>query len=148
VTVAGAVALTGEAGATPASGSKEKRQRVTIHLNRYTQIGQSGLRAQKLEVFTGDKGLARFLRKSAELRRVKQALDKRLAKVKLATLFDGRKLYQLERSLGAIVAGQYQKRTGRGAGSPDVMLSVTRHYGRMRLGGAMIRPHFPRRPTP
>lgn len=132
VSAAGATALGGEAGAAPAPGVKDTRQRVTIHLDRYTQIGKSGLRADKLIVFTGDKDLASFLRKHVDPRRLKQALMKRLRKVKPKTLYDGRKLYRLERSLGAIVTKQYRKRYGRGVRQPDVMLSITRYHGYRR----------------
>lgn len=148
----GATTLGGEAGAAPASasgpgsGSKDKRQRVTIQLDRYTQIGRSGLRAQKLDIFTDNKDLARFLRKHSEQRRVRTALMKRLRKVKPKTLYDGRKIYRLERSLGAIVAEQYRKRRGKRARQPDVMLTITRYYGYMKLGGAMVRPSLRRHP--
>lgn len=146
VTVAGGALLAGEVDASP--GSKDKRNRVTIQLNRYTQIGTSGLRAKSLVVFTGNKALARFLGKHSEQRRVKQALMKRLAKIKAKTLFDGRKLYRLERSLGAIVAGQYRKRTGRAAPQPDVMLNITNYHGFVKMGGVVVRPRFRLRPKP
>jgi len=139
----GAVSLVGEAGATP--GVKDKRKQITLYLSRYTQIDNSGLRAHRLVVFTGNKDLDRFLRKSSEQSRVKQALMKRLRKVKTETLFDGRKLYKLERSLGAVVVKEYRKRTGKSATQPDVMLSLTRYSGYRRLGGKRIRPVFPRR---
>jgi hypothetical protein len=140
----GAVGLGGVADAAP--GAKDKRKQITIHLSRYTQIAKSGMRAEKLVIFTGNKDLDRFLRKSAEQSRVKRALMKRLQKVKPETLLDGRKLYRLERSLGGIVVGQYRKRTGKSARQPDVMLSLTRFYGYRRLGGVRIRPRRPRRP--
>jgi len=146
VSAAGATVLGSEAGAAPGPGAKDKRHRVAIRLDRYTQIGQSGLRADQLIVYTGDKGLARFLRKTSDQRRVNQALTKRLRKVKPKTLYDGRKLYRLERSLGAIVTNVYRKRTGRGARQPDVMLNITRYYRYRRTGGVMISPSFRRRP--
>lgn len=148
VTVAGGALWAGEADATP--GPKDKRQRITIYLNRYNQIGTSGLRAKELIVFTGNKGLARFLQKSSEQRRVRQQLMKRLGKILPKALYDGRKLYRLERSLGAIVAGQYRKRTGRAAPQPDVMLNVTQYHGFVKMGGVIVRPRlrFPPKRTP
>ncbi len=125
----------------------DKRQRVTIYLSRGSQIGKSGLRANKLDVFTSDKKLARFLGKYNEKNRIQQALSKQLRKVKAETLYDGKKLYRLERTLGGIVAKQYKKRTGRTIGQPDVMLSITRYYRFRRLGGVMVRPHRPRKPV-
>ena len=139
----GAVAVGTRAEAAPAF--KDKREKITVYLSSYQRIGKSSMRAQRLVVFTKDKKLASWLRNYREQRQVRDALMKVVGKAKEEVLYDGKKLYALERKLGAVVAAQYKKRKKLRVAQPDVMLHVSYYY-RRRLMGKMPSPRW--RPHP
>ncbi len=130
-TVAGALASARGARATP-----PKRQRVSVRLTGHDLlIAGTRLRATRLDVFTNDKKLSRFLRQSQSGRALSGAMRKRFRKVTQKTLESGRKIYRLERDLARIVARVYREKTKRTIKAPDVMLHVTRHRRRIRMLG-------------
>jgi len=141
---AGAVILPTAARAT--WGDKDKRQKVSLYLGR-VQVGKSSMSAQRVIVFTGDKNLARWLKSYSNRRSITQALSPILRKAKDDVLVDGKKLYGLERKIGAALVRHYRKKTGKTARQPDLMMIVGR-YWRPRMLGRMPRPYYRRRIRP
>lgn len=139
---AGAVILPTAARAT--RGEKDTRQKVLLNLGRQ-QIGKSSMSAQRVVVFTGDKKLARWLKRYSNRSSITGALSPILRKATEDVLVDGKKLYRLERKLGAALIRHYRKKSGKTTRQPDLMLVVGRYY-RPRMLGRMPRPHYrPRR---
>lgn len=139
---AGVMTLGSEALAAPRD--KDTRQKVSLYLGRL-RVGNSQMSVQRIVVFTGDKKLAHWMRRYQNRSGITRAVSPVLRKTKADVLLDGKKLYRLERKIGAAVARYYRKKTGKATGQPDLMLVVGR-YWRPRMMGRMVRPHF--RPTP
>jgi hypothetical protein len=123
-------------------------QKVTVRFPYGTRIPGSGYRGDRVEVWTRDKRLARFLRSSKERSGLGKALAGPVAKAKADALYDGRKLYQLERQLGRALARRYQQRTGHRARAPDLMLRIRPIYSGIRTGGVVVRPSIRIKPRP
>lgn len=134
-TVAGSLAATRSAWGTP---TKHKRNRVSVRLTHHDHmVAGTRLRATRLDVFTGDGKLTRFLRQQKNARAISAAMVKRFKKVTPKTLESGHKIYRLERDLARIVARVYRKKTKRTIAAPDVMLHVTRWRRRIRMLGGV-----------
>jgi hypothetical protein len=138
VATAGAVILPTEARA--ARTDKDPREKVSLYLGRQ-RLGGSHMSAQRIVLFTADKKLARWMKRYSNRSSITQALSPILRKAKADVLVDGKKLYRLERKLGATLVRHYRKKTGKSTKQPDLMLVVGR-YRRPRLRGKIRRPHF------
>ncbi len=146
---AGAAAATvgaltaGSADARGRSRGAKEPEKITLSLPSWTPIGKSGYRAQKLDVWTRDQKLAKFLRDSRERAGIGLALGIPLRSANKTVVQDGRALYRLERRLARAVAKRYRQRTHRRATPPDVMLYLTKRGRYIRTGGVMVRPVRP-----
>lgn len=138
---AGAVAVSREGVAAPGRKDKDKRERVSVYLDRYRRIGATQLSPQKVDIFTTDKALTKFLRGSGR-NQSRDKMMKVLRKIKEDSLYNGKKLVELERKLSQAVAQEYRKRTGKLTRPPDLMLYVSPYYYR-HMGGVVARPHYP-----
>jgi hypothetical protein len=143
--VAGAVVLPTEARA--GRGAPDNRQKVSLHVGRYQRVGKSHMSVKRIVLFTGDKKLAKWLKRHSNRSGITQAMSPVLRKAKDGVLLDGKKLYRLERQLGAELIRHYRKKTGKTARQPDLMLVVGR-YSRPRMMGSPVRPHFKPRIRP
>lgn len=141
---AGVMTLGSEALATGKDKDKDPRKKVSIYLGRQ-QVGKSQMSVQRIILFTGDKKLARWVGHYRNRSGITQAVSPLLRKSKAEVLMDGKKLYRLERKVGAAVVRHYRKKTGKAAQQPDLMLVVGRYY-RPRMRGRIRRPIFRRRP--
>ncbi len=123
---------------------KDSRQKVSIYIGRI-RLGKGTMSAQRIIVWTADKKLAGWLRKYSNRRGVTNTLTPILRKAKEDVLVDGKKLYRLERKLGAALTRYYKKKTGKTTKQPDLMMVVGR-YWRPRMRGRIRRPIY--RPKP
>ncbi len=134
------------------SDPKDRRERVSIDLRGFFIGKQTSLVGRSLLVLTGDRGLARWLRRRSNLGPLLVAIRRVLRAAKEDTLTDGKKLLHLERKLGAEIRRGYRVKTGRTARALDVMLEVrspmvSRTVTRIAGGVGLPRLHR-RRPAP
>ena len=132
--------------AKPPKPAKPKEEKITVSLPWGLRVGGGSLRAERLVIWTKDKRLARFLKRSQERSGIQTAVGKPVRKAPADTVFDGRKIYKLEQQVTRALARHYRKRTGRRAGHMDLMIHMGRRYP-IRTGGVMVRPSRPYRPN-
>lgn len=124
----------------------DNRYKVSLSLGRQ-RLGNSTMSVRQVILWTADKKLASWLRSYSNRRGVTGVFSPILRKTTEKVLVDGKKIYHLERKLGAALVRHYRKKTGRHASQPDLMIILGRHW-RPRLRGAIVRPTFRPRPRP
>jgi hypothetical protein len=142
----GALAGTG-ARATPRGESRtpSARRRLRVSLDGTDTLPGSSYRFSALDVFSSDPALGRFLAAENEAGRLTEIALPPLRQAVAATLYDGRKIYRLERQVGDLLARHYRTKTRRTAPSLDVMLHIVQDSG-TALGGVIgtpVRSHHP-----
>jgi hypothetical protein len=146
-TAAATGALAGAAAARTAPARRASQVRpVRLDLGYQPVVVGTDLRPTAVDVFTRDPRAVGVLERSTERAGLQQAVTRVTQKITAADLYDGARLYRLERRIASALRDHLRRRLGRAVAAPDVMLQVGSGW-RMRTAGVMIRPRYPQRPN-